>query len=250
MRRLRLTLFAVVLLWPALAAADRRSFTRTYEYMTMPRGETEVEVYTTQSQATFDDDSPEAFELQLEIEHGITDRWDVSLYHVFDQSTGNGTVTDPGEPFHFSEMKLRTRYRFSERGELPVDPVAYLEAVKVFGGSVYEVEAKAILARDFGMVTVALNPIVELVFGGDVPEPEVELGWAAGVTYEARPTLKIGAETWGGFEAEAIDEAAASAGPSVSWAPSSSFWIATTVGFGLNDSADRFSVRGLLGMHI
>lgn len=250
MSRLPFAALALALLWPTAAAADRRSFTRTYEYMTMPRGETEVEIYTTQSQATFDDDSPESFELQLEIEHGITDRWDVSLYHVFDQSTGDGSVTDPGEPFHFAEMKLRTRYRFAERGELPVDPVAYLEAVKVFGGSVYEAEAKAILARDFGLVTVAVNPVVEVVFGGDVPETELELGWAAGVTYEVRPTLKLGAETWGGFEAEEIDEAAASAGPALSWAPSSSLWIATTVGFGLNDNADRFSVRGLIGMHI
>jgi hypothetical protein len=248
MRRLRLALLAVTVLWPAFAAADRRAFTRTYEYTTMSRGATEVEIGTTQSQATFDDDSPESFELQLDVEHGITDRWDVALVHVFDQSTGNGTVMDPGRPFRYAEMKLRTSYRFSERGELPVDSVAFVEAAKVFGGSVYAAEARAILARDVGMVTVAVNPIVELVFGGDVPEPEVALGWAAGLTYEARPTLKVGAETWGAFEADAVDEAAASAGPSVSWAPSQSFWIATTVGFGLNDNADRFSVRGLIGL--
>jgi hypothetical protein len=250
MRRLRLTVLAVVLVWPAAAGADRRSFTRTFEYMTMARGETEVAIYTTQSQATFDGDSPETFELQLEIAHGITDRWDVSLHHVFDQTTGNGTTADPGQPLHFSEMKLRSRYRFSERGELPVDAAAYLEAAKVFGGSVYEAEARAIVARDVGMVSVAVNPIVALVFGGDVPEPELALGWAAGVSFEARPTLEVGAETWGWFEAEAIDEAAASAGPSLSWAPSTSFWIAATVGFGLNDNADRFNLRGLIGMHI
>jgi hypothetical protein len=216
----------------------------------MPRGETEVELYTTQSRATFDDGSPQSFQMMLEIEHGLTERWDVSLYHVFEQSSGDGTVMDPGEPFHFAEMKLRTRYRFAERGELPVNPVAYLEAVKVFGTSVYEVEAKAILARDFGSLSVAVNPVFELIFGGDVPETEVELGWAAGVTYEVSPKLKVGAETWGGFEVEAIDEVGISAGPTLSWAPAPSFWLATTAGFGLNDNADRFSVRGLIGMHL
>lgn len=250
----RLTTPAIILLGctlvPALAHADRRAFTRTYEYMTMPAGETEVELYTTQSRATFDDGSPQSFQFQLELEHGITERWDISLYHVFEQSTGDGTATDPGEPLHLSELKLRTRYRFAERGELPVDPVAYLEAIKAFGASVYELEAKAILARDFGLITVAVNPIFEVKFGDDVPETELEAGWAAGVTYEVSPALKVGAETWGGFELESPDEAGVSAGPALSWAPSQSLWVTSTVGFGLNDNADKFSVRGLIGMHL
>lgn len=248
-RTLLLPALLVVAL-PAVASADRRAFTRTYEYMTMPTGETEVEIYTTQSRATFDDGSPQSFDLQLEIEHGITDRWDVSLYHVFAQSTGDGTLSDPGEPLHFKEMKLRTRYRFAERGELPVDPLAYFEMKKSFGASVYVAEAKAIVARDFGLVTVAVNPILEVKFGGDVDEAEVEVGWAAGVSYEVAAALKVGAETWGGFEVEAPDEAGVSAGPALSWAPSQSLWVTTTAGFGLNDNADKFSVRAILGMHL
>lgn len=248
--RFALPALALTLALPSLASADRRAFTQTYEYMTMPRGETEVEIYSTQNQATWDDDSPSSFELALEVEHGITDRWDVALYHIFDQSTGDGTVTNPGEAFHFAELKLESRYRFAERGELPVDTVAYLELVKVFGGSVYEAEAKAILARDFGQVTVAVNPIVEIEFGGDVPEAEVGLGWAAGATYEVAPSLKVGAETWGGFELEEADEIAVSAGPAISWAPSSSLWVATTIGFGLGDNADKLSVRAAIGMHL
>jgi len=247
---LTLAILVPAVVAPSLAAADRRAFTRTYEYMTMPKGETEVELYTTQSRATFDDASPESFEFMLELEHGITDRWDISLYHVFEQSTGAGTPADPGEALHLSEIKLRTRYRFAERGELPVDPVLYVEAIKAFGAGVYEAEAKAILARDFGLVTVAVNPIAELKFGGDVAEPELELGWAAGVTYEVAPSLKVGGETWGAFEVEAPDELGASAGPALSWAPSESLWVTTTVGFGLNDNADRFSVRGLFGLHL
>lgn len=248
--RLVIPAVAFALLAPSIAAADRRAFTRTYEYMTMPKGETEVELYTTQSRATFDDSSPQKFVFQLELEHGITERWDVSLYHVFEQTTGAGTMTDPGQPLHLSELKLRTRYRFAERGELAVDPEAYLEAVKSFGASEYEAEAKAIVARDFGLVTVAANPVFAVKFGSDVVETEVEVGWAAGVTYEVSPALKLGAETWGGFDLDAPGDAAASAGPALSWAPSQSLWIATTVGFGLNDQADSFSVRGLIGLHL
>lgn len=234
--------------WPTIASADRRSFTRTYEYMSQTRGQTELELYTTQSQATFDGDSPESFELQLAIEHGITDRWDVSLFHVFEQETGSGTLADRGEPLHFAELELRTRYRFAERGELPVDTVAYLEATKVFGGSVYRAQARAVLARDLGRVTVAVNPTIEIVFGGDVSVPDVGAGWAAGMTFDLAPTLEVGAETWGSFDVDAPGEAGFSAGPSASWSPTQSLWIATTVGFGLNDNADRIDVRGVVGL--
>ena len=70
---------AATLLAGALAGdarADRRAFTRTYEYTTMPEGQTEIEIYSTHSRATFDGaTSPQSFVLQLEVEHGITDRW-------------------------------------------------------------------------------------------------------------------------------------------------------------------------------
>jgi len=242
------TLLASLALLAGPAHADRRAFTRTYEYMTMPEGETELEIYTTQSKTTFDNPSPKEFELMLEIEHGITERWDVSVYHVFKQSTG--PAVEDNSPFHFDEIKLRSRYRFAERGELPVDLLAYGELIKVFGEGTWEAEAKAIVARDFDKLTIAVNAIGEVKFGPSVPEPEVEAGYAAGVTYEAVPEWKVGVESWGGFEIEHTDELAASVGPAVSWAPASGFWVATTVGFGLTDYADYFSVRALFGMDL
>lgn len=245
-RSVSAVLLVAALAVPTVAHADRRAFTRTYEYMTMPQGQTEVEIYTTQTRATFDGaTSPQTFDLQLEIEHGITDRWDVSLYHVFSQSTdGMGG----GSPLALSELKLRSRYRFAERGELPVDVLAYGEVVKEFGAGVYALEGKAIVARDFGRATVAANLIAEAELGNDVDETELELGWAAGVTYEATPAWKLGAETWGDFEAEHPDELAASVGPALSWAPSPNLWVSTTAGFGVTDEAAAFSVRAILGL--
>lgn len=246
----RALLALAVLASASSAPAQPRSFTQTHEYLTTPRGETELELLTAQRQATFDEDSPEVFELQLAIEHGITDRWGVALLHRFAQSTGSGTLADPGEPFRFTETRLRSRYRFAERGELPFDLVAHVEAAKRFGGSVYELELRPVLARDLGVVSVAVDPIVAIVIGRDVPEPEIAVGWAAGITYDARPTLRVGAETWGGFDVAHAEETAASAGPAISWSPTPSFWIAATAGFGLNDNADRLSVRGLIGLQL
>jgi len=244
------TLFALLLLAAAAAPAhaDRRSFTRTYEYMTMPEGETELEIYTTQSKTTWENPSPKEFELQLEIEHGLTERWDFSIYHVFKQSTG--PAPDDVEPFHFDEIKLRSRYRFAERGEWPVDVLAYGEIIKVFGEGVWEGEAKAILARDLDKLTLAINLIGEVAFGPSVPEPEVEAGYAAGLVYELMPEWKVGVESWGGFEVEHTDEVSAAVGPSVSWAPASTLWIATTAGFGVTEFTDDFSVRAIIGMDL
>ena len=238
---------AAILLAAAPAHADRRAFTNTYEYMTMPDGETELEIYSTQSRQTWEGDSPQSYALELEVEHGITDHWDVALYHVFEQ--------DDVEAFHFAEFKLETRYRFAQRGEWPVDVEVYGEGVKVFNpasdGPAYEAEAKLILARDFDALTAVVNAIGEMELGGGIAEPELELGWAAGLTYEIDPEWKIGAETFGGFEAEEVDESmAAYAGPSISWAPSTSLWTAITPGFGLTEHSDDINVRLAIGLHI
>jgi hypothetical protein len=231
---------------PALARADRRGFTRTYEYQTMPEGQTEVELYSTWNRATWADGAKEKHDLQLEIEHGITDRWDVSLYHVFSQTSGDATTA---VPMHLAEVKLRSRYRFAERGELPVDVLADGELVRGFGASAYAAEAKAVVARDFGMATVAANLIGEVGFGADVAEAEVELGWAVGGSYELSPAWKLGAESWGKFEPSELDATlSAYAGPAVSWAASGKLWVTTTAGFGLNDHSDKFSLRALIGL--
>jgi hypothetical protein len=244
------TLIALVLLAAAAAPAhaDRRSFTRTYEYMTMPEGETELEIYTTQSKETWDNPSAKEFELQLEVEHGLTERWDFSIYHVFSQVKGATPAGD--ESFHFDEIKLRTRYRFAERGEWPVDLLAYGEVKKVFGEGVWAGEGKAIVARDFGPMTAAINLIGEVEFGPSVPEPEVVAGYAAGLTYEAIPEWKVGVESWGEFEVEHTDELSAAVGPAISWAPASTLWITATGGFGLTEYTEDFSVRAIIGMQL
>ncbi|HRE26665.1 MAG TPA: hypothetical protein PK954_08540 [Anaerolineales bacterium] len=140
----------------------------------MPQGQTELEIYSTQSVSRFTDGAPRTFELQLELEHGITDRFDLGLYHVFTQVSAEDAMA--AQPLRFSALKLRGRYRFAERGELPVDSLAYLEVAKDFGEGVYDLEGKAILARDFAQLVVAANLIAEVEFGPDAPETELELG--------------------------------------------------------------------------
>jgi len=231
------------------ARADRRAFSFTYEYVTQPKGNLELEFYNTQYRSKFGDDAVSTFEEQIEIEYGITDRTDVSLYQVLEE------VDDTG--LHYAETKLRFRHRFKERGQLPVDVLLYGELIKPFGKGAVAFEPKLILARDFGAVTAVLNVITELELERELePSGEKELevvletGWAFGVTYEVAPVLKLGGETWGAVIKPGSDDQAVEAwiGPSISWAPSPKLWVTGTAGFGLTDDSDEFLVRILIGL--
>src|SRR3990170_1904243 len=108
-KRLALAVFVMVLSGFFLSKdslADRRSYVWTYEYLTMPKGETELEYYLDFKEKELNDKTTSAWKHQLEIEHGLTDRWDMSIYQVFSQENG--------EPLKYEELKLRTRYRLSK----------------------------------------------------------------------------------------------------------------------------------------
>lgn len=233
------------------AHADRRSLTHTYEYMTMPRGETELEFYSTQ--ARLEDEGPgpagREYEFMIEVEHGITERWDVSLYQVFQQATDVG--------LHYAETKLRSRYRLAERGELPVDVLFYGEIAKAFAESEWELEGKVILAKDFGPLTAVANLIgeIKLEKEGDERESELIPAFAAGVVYEVAPSFTVGAEAFGELEQETEPsgeeetELELAVGPAMSWAPTPDLWFASTLAFGVEHAAE-LELRFILGLHL
>src|SRR5438067_10863124 len=115
--RMRITiglnvLLACAFLAPA-ARADRRTMIRAYEYMTQPQGNLELELWNDVS-APVAGGFDQASTLQrIEREYGLTDHWDLALYHVFGQ--------DPGAPLRFDACRLATRYRLFEKNVLPAD---------------------------------------------------------------------------------------------------------------------------------
>jgi hypothetical protein len=174
------------------------------------------------------------------------------MYTVFTQVAGVGATAS--EPLALDAVRVESRYRFVDRGQWPVDAVAYLEVAKDFGRSLYEIEAKAIFARDFDRLTVATNLIGEVEVGHDAPTSNLEYGWAAGVTYEVTPKVRFGAETWGFHDDDATRWAW---GPALSLAPTSRFWLAATAGFGVAErtpsddfSGAAFSARVIMGLEL
>jgi hypothetical protein len=227
-----MTLFGLTFMFIGTVWADRRSYVWTYEYLTVPQGETELEYYfTLQNKDGSNFRATTNFQQWIELEHGLTDHWDISLYQMF--------VQEPYEHLKYEGFKLRTRYRFSERGGLPVDPLIYLEYIRFFEELEDKIEAKLILARDIWKINISLNLVGELEKkGGEEWEDEEKA--LIGVSFEPTPAMKLGGE----YE---VSEHKAYLGPTVSFA-SGENWITLGAKWGLTERARDLDVRLLIGI--
>ena len=234
----RSAVVVAVIACAAEARADLRSFTQTYEYSTMPEGRTAIELWHTQGRRTWDASSPQFFAQALELEHGVTDCWDVGVVSTFAQATG--------EPFRFAQVELESRYRLSDRGEWPVDTMLFLDVGKQFDESRYTLEGKVVGARDFGELGAVANLIAGVDVGNDVTATGLELGFAAGLTYQVHAKLRAGVESWGTRDGSKF---VLSAGPALGVSPTPQLWLAVTAGFGI-ENADKLAVRAILGLEL
>jgi hypothetical protein len=235
------SLLAALLFAPA-ARADRRTLIRAYEYATQPEGNLELELWN-------DVDAPKtggfdaaASTHRVELEYGLTDHWDVALYHVFEQTKAEG--------FRFDSWRLETRYRLLEKNALPVDVLLYFELERPADfAEAWETEEKLILEKDFGRFALVGNLVLEqtLFHADQLHSYEVDFG----ARYEVAPQLRLAGELWT-IQETANGTTAGSwyAGPSVSWA-SSRIWLQLGAGFGLGDAtAGATFVRSVLGFNL
>lgn len=218
------------------ALADRRSYVWTYEYQTMPKGMAEIEYYLTEEQPDIEKAKPNTWKHWIELEYGVTDHFDVSMYQQFKQSNKISSST-----FEYDGFKIRGRYRLFERGTLPVDILFYLEYIRPGDFKKANVlEEKLVLAKDIGNFNISYNQIFkqELESGG-----ENEYEYAAGISYEITPSFKIGVESKGSY----LDEKYY-IGPTIGWA-SSKFWVSAGVLGGLTTKSDDMQARLIVGIH-
>src|SRR3989338_9354486 len=181
-----------VLFLSGKAFADRRSYVWTYEYQTMPKGHAEIEYYLTEEQKNIEKAKPSAWKHWVELEYGITDHWDISMYQQFKQSN-----TDSSNTFEYDGFKIRTRYRILEKDKLLIDTMLYLEYIRNDNLDKDNVlEGKVILAKDIWNFNLAYNQIFkqELASGG-----KTEHEYASGISYEITPSFKIGVESKGSY---------------------------------------------------
>lgn len=214
--------------------ADRRSYVWTYEYMTMPRGMSEVEYYLTTQVPDMDKSNINTWKHWVELEYGITDNLDVALYQMWKQkNTASGSTSE------YDGFKIRTRYRFGRKGEFFLDPLLYLEYIRDDDLSKPNVaEAKLILAKDIGNFNISYNQILER----NLEKGKTEHEYAVGISYTFLPALKLGIESKGSY-----NERESAVGPTISWS-NRRFWVSLGAAFGLNKRTDDIQTRMIVGI--
>lgn len=219
------------------AQADRRQFVWTYGYHTMPSGSSELEYYYGYKLADRDNRDGGKYSHQLEIELGLTDRWDISIYQMFAQTNDSG--------FDYDGSKIRTRYRFGEADQYFVDPLLYLEIKRPSDhADPTVVEGKLVLAKNHEKFMSAFNLVVERGLGSD---EETEWKYDVGFGYQIIPAFSIGLESKGNFESG--NEGKQSFGPTASFARGS-VWFTAGMLFPLTDQASDFEFRYILGIYL
>jgi len=215
--------------------ADKRAYVWTYEYMTMPKGMAEVEYYLTLEVPDTAESEVNIWKHWVEFEYGITDRWDVSMYQMWRQENAASDSV-----FGYDGFKIRTRYRFGERGKYFLDPELYFEYIGDDDLSKPGVgEMKLILAKDIGNFNISYNQIFKVVLED---EGDTEHEYAVGINYGFLPSFRFGIESKGNYTE---DEYAV--GPTISWADSK-FWASLGAVFGLNERTDDVQARLIVGI--
>jgi hypothetical protein len=198
--RLILTAWCAVLAFTA--TAHERIFTYSYEPTTPPKGELEFEQHVTLRagrNSTVDQEDYYRLQFREEIEYGVTDNYQVSLYfnHQYEhfKAPSTGHVTSDYRQTGFS---LENLYMVLNPAEHKVGLALYLEPT--YDGDNFELEQKIILGQRYGDWRWALNFTHATEWENDFREMEGEFETSLGVTRQ------FGSRWWVGIEARNHNE--------------------------------------------
>ncbi len=178
-------LFSLFLIFAAQNSySDMRSFVWTYEYLIMDKGKAEIEHYMTILVPKKTDFKGKAsIEHKLEVEVGMTNHFDFSVYQNF--------IQKPDETFQYTGFDFRARFKIGEKDQFILDPLIYLEYGSNFNLSSHKLEGKLILAKNIGDFIFAINPIFEIEYED---ETELSFSYAMGLCYEFSSLFRTGIE--------------------------------------------------------
>jgi hypothetical protein len=213
------------------AQAAQRNFVWTEEYGTLAKGNAEVELWNTAVTADIQTRNASDWTQQVELEYGVTDRFNAALYQVYEQAADSPSVTYLG-------YKVELKYRIAEKDQLPVDVLLYAEDEHLNDEDGPRFEGKIILAKELDRVGLAYNQIYERRYASGKEEHE----YAAGVNYEIVPSLRFGVESKGSYS-----ENQYAAGPTLAWV-GNRIWADIGAVYALNKKTNDREVRFMLGV--
>jgi hypothetical protein len=195
---------AAAALWvprAAIAQLDPQEF-EVYPYQTLGRGMVEVETLNAvvaNGHSGEGEGLGEAFRSQgtwfnaTELTYGLTDRIEAAAYLNLAMPRGEG--------LWYSGSKYRLRGRLFDEDTLPVNLGWYIELewhkTPEFDDENLELELKPIVEKDFGRLSLIVNPVFEKVLSGPGRTKGWEFGYRNGAYYRWLRYLSPGVEFYG-----------------------------------------------------
>ncbi|MBI5612699.1 MAG: transporter [Gammaproteobacteria bacterium] len=181
--------------WSLAAPAQALNYYElsVYSYKTQAPGELAIEnltVYTDQGRK--DVGGPESNQgltrNSIELVFGVTNKTEIAGYLDYQRPRGGD--------WEHAATRLRTRTRFFEKGELPVNLGLYAELNRsALDDRELEFELRGIVDKEIGDWTLIANPILEKVVKGGEHAGSWELQYAASAVYRLdthwRPRLDV-----------------------------------------------------------
>lgn len=234
MKRIIFSVLAV--LFAALLYADARYYAWSYHYAVLDPGETELEIYTRLTQPDINNPSAAAWKRQVELEAGLIEKLDVSVYVVDSFASGVSK---------FDELKLRLRYKLTDKAaDFVIDPILYAEYIyKADRTKSDATEFKAILAKDMLGFNAAVNITAKVLNKNWLRGSNWELGYSAGLSYAFLDgMLRLGAEFKGDW-----NSGVHMAGPVLA-GERGNVWFTISPLFNIGTKGDDVSVQCIVGL--
>lgn len=187
-KRFRLLCIFILACWPLICFGGVRHFTFLYEASTSAPESLELETWTTWKRIT-DPDRLDAVDFRHELEYGVTDRLQVSVYladwFYENQREHSG--------FAYSDSAIELIYNLTNPVDDPIGLSIYGEIKS--GDRLIELESKLIAQKNLGPLILAYNATLDAVWEGySLQEREGEFQQAFGASYELSPRLSAGIE--------------------------------------------------------
>lgn len=137
----------------------------------------------------FKDDEDE-WEMETSASYGLTEFWETEIGFEFAQ--------EANEDFETKAIVFENKFQLAPKGFLPIDPGLKIEYAKSLTGGPDELQAKLLLARQFGKIANTANFSVSDERGDDAADDE-EYGFAHALTYEHSDDFACGLEWYSDF---------------------------------------------------
>jgi hypothetical protein len=258
----------VMLAMPAPAAANPKKLPFSYGAMTMHKGGLELENYVDAIPVRVARERPDGtlegvwgtrYQLQTEMEYGLTERLELGFYLAWRQGASADTPV-----LRFEGMKQRVRFRISDPASWPIGLATYFEIAEFHNE--LEIEEKVIVSWSRGPLELVANLWVEQEYYFADDAWKFLYNPTLGASWEASPNVSLGLEYWARGRFDDADESNAAddnetgnkarhyLGPTVTL-QKGEYWMALgayvrleTGEIAVGDPFGRFWVRVIVGL--